>query len=72
MQQVDVRPEPEELALMIEQLRKEHSELEQRLETLNRSVRLTPSEEQEVRQIKRAKLSKKDRIQQLTREQASS
>ena len=50
----------------IERLQQEHSDLEERLEALNRGVRLTPSEELEVRTLKRRKLQAKDRIQSLS------
>lgn len=51
----------------IAQLRIEHSELDARLQRLNRTVHLTTSEQLEVRQIKRMKLRAKDRIHYLTR-----
>ncbi len=50
----------------IERLQQEHSDLEQRLQSLTRGVRLTPDEELEVRALKRRKLQTKDRIQALS------
>lgn len=58
--------------ILIEKLRREHMALDVRLQELNSSVRLTPSEEMEVRSIKRQKLAKKDQILTLSRTIASS
>ena len=51
-----------DIATQITELRQEHSALKTRLEELNASLHLTPSEELEVRQIKRQKLTMKDHI----------
>lgn len=53
-------------AARIATLREEHTTLERRLKELKRNKRLMPSEEQEMRSIKRQKLSKKDEIARLS------
>jgi hypothetical protein len=59
MQQPAERPDS---GVMIQQLRAEHSALDEKLQAYNRSLHLTPAEEAEVRRLKREKLAKKDRI----------
>ncbi len=54
---------------ILDELRRQHTEYDQRLVRLNRSVHLTPSEEVEVRQLKRMKLRAKDHIHTLIRQQ---
>ena len=51
-----------DVSTKISELRLQHTALEVRLEQLNKSIHLTPSENLEVRQIKRQKLTMKDRI----------
>lgn len=51
----------------IARLRREHSELEGRLERMTSLRHLSSSEQVEMRRIKRLKLHKKDRIHYLTR-----
>jgi hypothetical protein len=51
-----------DVTTQIGELRLQHTALEVRLEQLNKSIHLTPSEDLEVRQIKRQKLTMKDRI----------
>ena len=47
---------------LIAELRRAHSEYERQLSQLNRSRHLTPTEQVEVRRLKRLKLQAKDRI----------
>lgn len=57
---LDVRAE-------IGKLRQEHEQLERRLDELNLHVYLTPSEQVEMKRIKKLKLQKKDQIHSLMR-----
>lgn len=54
--------------MTIAALRREHSELDARLQQLESNRHLTPSEWREVREIKRMKLRKKDQIHFLQRQ----
>ena len=69
---MDMPGEPFDPSQMITQLREQHSGLERRLTELHGRLFLTPSEEIEVRRIKRAKLVAKDRIQHLSRRSGAS
>jgi len=50
----------------VEQLRREHQKLEGQLKTLEAQKWLSPTDEAEVRRLKREKLARKDAIEQLT------
>lgn len=63
----DAAPQ-ESLAEMLERLRGEHRELEDRLQELDRNLYLTPNEQFERKRIQKLKLQKKDQIASLTRE----
>ena len=47
---------------VLDQLRREHRELEERLSELNSHLYLTPDEQVEKKRIQKLKLQKKDRI----------
>jgi len=51
----------------VAQLERQHQELDKRLLKINNSRHLTPSEESEVRKLKRLKLHTKDRIHHLNK-----
>jgi uncharacterized protein YdcH (DUF465 family) len=60
----------ESLAISVDPVREieeEHRLLAERLRILTRRAYLTPSEQQEAQQLKRKKLSAKDRLFELTR-----
>lgn len=55
----------------LEELRNEHSELEQRLDQLERPRSMSPEEEQEVQVIKKRKLALKDQMTKLEEQQGA-
>jgi hypothetical protein len=57
----------EDAGQTLNQLRKEHAELDGRLVELERKAWLSTAEEQEVRRLKKLKLLKKDQISMLER-----
>ncbi len=50
----------------VEQLRREHHELDERVHQLERKAWRSPDEEMELARMKKLKLAKKDRIEMLT------
>lgn len=60
-------PIPGNDANLIEELRKEHHEIDLKVSDLERRAFLTSDEEAEVKRLKRLKLAKKDMIYVLTR-----
>jgi hypothetical protein len=56
----------------VRELEEEHRLLAERLRVLTRRAYLTPSEQQEAQELKRKKLSAKDRLFELTRTTRSS
>jgi hypothetical protein len=57
---------------LLETLRKEHRELDRKIDELTQRPFLLPDEEVDVRRMKKQKLAKKDQIVRLERELASS
>ncbi len=66
MEKVSGRTGEADVEQMITQLRREHHELDERLHSLERKAWLSTEEEAEVHRLKKLKLAKKDRIQELS------
>jgi hypothetical protein len=63
------KPSVSDVQLNLDRLRKEHHELELRLQELEHHLSLTPDEQIERVQIKKSKLQLKDDILRLTHQQ---
>ena len=67
LRDAQMEPIPGNDAALIEQLKKEHHEIDLRVNDLERRSFLTADEDAEVKRLKRLKLAKKDMIYVLTR-----
>ena len=63
------KPSVSDVQQNLDRLRKEHHELDMRLQELERHLSLTPDEQVERAQIKKSKLQLKDDILRLTHQQ---
>lgn len=69
MNQADVQGQAFDTVALMTRLQDEHRALEAQLRGLTRGAHLTPAEAEEVRRLKRLKLSKKDQLQVLALQQ---